>query len=59
MEIKKGQGEYKNCARCKKRFRRKKSIWNIYLVYAFCERCSKSFNKWWEDTDPQNKPKKK
>jgi len=48
-KIKKGQGEYKKCQRCGKRFRRKKSIWNLWIdssSYLFCPECQKSFNRW-------------
>lgn len=51
IEIKVGEGEYKKCQRCKKRFRRKKSIWNMFgdaYGYLFCSKCQDSFNKWWE-----------
>ena len=54
-QIKKGQGEYIKCPRCKKRFRRKKSIWNVFrdnTMYSFCQKCEKSFNKWWDEISP-------
>ncbi len=48
-EIKKGEGEYIKCDKCEKRFRRKKSIWNMFIVgYLFCPKCSKGFSEWME-----------
>ena len=49
--IKKGEGEYKKCGRCDKRFRRKKSFWNTFSdgsSHMFCPLCQKEFNQWWD-----------
>lgn len=49
-QIAKGKGEYKKCQRCNKRFRRKKSIWNLFENdYIFCPRCARDFNEWFNN----------
>lgn len=51
-DILKGQGEYKKCMRCEKRFRRKKSIWNTFLDdFILCPKCNESFNKWLKENE--------
>ena len=43
-KIKKGEGEYRKCPRCEKRFRRRKSFWNVFSndSYTFYPRCKTS-----------------